>query len=316
MRKSILLAGASALLATSLAAAAPGDRWRERMAARRGADTAQAPAAPAAQAIAYGRDAKQGLDFRPAQGVQGPAPLIVFVHGGGWSRGSKDNATGAWKAAHYPKAGIAFASIDYRLVPDATVEQQAADVAAAVRALVDRAGALGIDRRHIVLMGHSAGAHLVTLVGTDPQYLRGAGLSPADIAGVVALDGAGYDVAGQLADAGPRLRQTYLAAFGSDPARQQALSPLSHARMPNTGQFLLLHVDRPDSARQSEALGAALRRAGTPVQLERVDGRGLMGHMEINRRLGDPAYPATATVDRWLAALFARPSAMLPAPGE
>jgi acetyl esterase/lipase len=306
MKRIVLLAGTAALLTTSLAVAAPGDRWRERMAERRGAGAAPAPATPAAQVIAYGRDAKQSLNFWPAQGARGPTPLIVFVHGGGWSRGSKDNATGASKVAHYPQAGYAFASIDYRLVPGATVEQQAEDVAAAVKALVDRAGTLGLDRRRIVLMGHSAGAHLVALVGTDPQYLRGAGLAPADIAGVVALDGAGYDVAAQMGKGGQRLQQTYTQAFGSDPLRQAALSPMSHVAAPNASRFLILYVDRAASARQSPALGAALRREGTSAQVESVEGRGMIGHLEINRRLGDADYPATGIVDRWLAEVFVR----------
>ena len=73
---------------------------------------------------------------------------------------------------HYPGQGYAFASINYRLVPAATVEEQASDVANAVKALIDRAGSVGVDRRRIVLMGHSAGAQLVALVGTDERYLR------------------------------------------------------------------------------------------------------------------------------------------------
>ena len=170
------------------------DRLRERMAERMGAD--EGPKAPGSETIAYGSDPLQVLDIWRAKGAKGPAPLIVYVHGGGWKRGSKDNATGRFKPVHYPEQGYAFASINYRLVPAATVEQQAADVAGAVKALVDRADTLGIDRRRIVLMGHSAGAHLVALVGTDERYLKGAGLSFADIAGVIPNDGAAYDVPG------------------------------------------------------------------------------------------------------------------------
>ena len=96
------------------------------------------------------------------------APLVIFVHGGGWKRGDKNNATGQHKARHYVRQGYAFASINYRLVPDATVEQQAADVASAVAYLRGNAQRLGIDAKLIVLMGHSAGAHLVALVGTRP----------------------------------------------------------------------------------------------------------------------------------------------------
>ena len=280
------------------------DRLRERMAERMGAD--EGPQVPGGETIAYGSDPLQVLDIWRAKGARGPAPLIVYVHGGGWKRGSKDNATGRFKPVHYPEQGYGFASINYRLVPAATVEQQAADVASAVRALIDRAGSLGIDRRRIVLMGHSAGAHLVALVGTDERYLKGAGLSFADIAGVIPNDGAAYDVPAQMKDGPPIMQATYKQAFGTDPARQQALSPTAHAAAPNAREFLLLYVQRPDGVRQAKALGDALTAGGSRVEHGSFPGEGLKGHAEINRSLGDPAYPATATVDAWLKRVFGR----------
>lgn len=309
MRKLALLAIAGgALLIGTIAAAQPEgsfrERLRERLAERVRQDQGNAPQVVTGQTIAYGADPAQRLDFWAAQGTKQPAPLVIFVHGGGWQRGSKDNATGQWKASHYPAQGYAFASIDYRLVPAATVEQQAADVAAAVKALIDRAATLGIDRRRVVLMGHSAGAQLVALIGTDEGYLRSAGLSFADLAGVIPIDGAAYDVAGQLQQAGPRMRTTYDQAFGSDPARQRLLSPTLQAGAPNARHFLLLHVQRDDGIRQTQGLAAALRQAGTSVEVASVPGQGLIGHMEINRRLGDPDYAPTATVDAWLRRVF------------
>lgn len=280
------------------------DRLRERFAERMGAD--EGPKAPGSETISYGSNALQTLDLWRAKDVKGTAPLIVFVHGGGWKRGSKDNATGQFKPLHYPAEGYAFASINYRLVPDARVEQQAADVAAAVKALVDRADTLGIDRRRIVLMGHSAGAHLVALVGTDERYLKGAGLSFADIAGVIPIDGAAYDVPTQMKDGPPIMQKTYAQAFGDDPARQQSLSPTLRAAAPNAPQFLLLYVQRPDGVRQAEALDKALVAGGSKVERGSFPGEGLQGHAEINRRLGDPAYAPTATVDAWLKRVFKR----------
>lgn len=279
------------------------DRLRERIAERMGAD--EGPKVPGGETISYGSNALQNLDIWRAKDANGPAPLVVFVHGGGWKRGSKDNATGQYKPVHYPQLGYAFASINYRLVPDATVEQQAADVAAAVRALIDRAGALNIDRRRIVIMGHSAGAHLVALVGTDEKYLRGAGLSFSDIAGVIPIDGAAYDVPAQMKDGPPIMQATYKQAFGTDPARQKALSPTLQAPRPNAPQFLLLYVQRPDGVRQAEALGKALAAGGSKVERGSFPGEGLQGHAEINRRLGDSTYAPTATVDAWLKQVFA-----------
>lgn len=305
MKTRLMLAtGAAAMILAGMAEARPGDRLRQRIAERAAQANAGAPQAPRPQTIAYGTDPLQSLDFWQAQGTGGPAPLVLYVHGGGWQRGSKSTAASRWSPVHFPSRGYAYASIDYRLVPQATVEEQAGDVARALRALVDRADALGIDRRRVVLIGHSAGAHLVALVGTDERYLKAAGLSFADLRGVIPNDGAAYDVPAQMTDGPPVMQQTYRQAFGTDPARQRALSPTLQAAAPNAPAFLLLHVQRPDGVRQAKALGAALAAAGTAVEFGSFPGEGLMGHMEINRRLGDPGYAATATVDAWLERVF------------
>lgn len=253
----------------------------------------------------YGGDALQKLDFYRAKSDSKRAPLLVFVHGGGWKRGDKRNATGTDKVTHYTGLGYHLATINYRLVPAATVEQQGADVAAAIAYLLNNAEKLGIDRSRVVLMGHSAGAHLSALVGSDPQYLRGAGLELDALSGVIPIDGAAYDVPTQMTEGAKIMNQTYVQAFGNDAARQKALSPFWHAQGPNAPAFLILHVDREDGKRQSEALADALRKAGTNVQLNAFEGKGLKGHADINRRLGDPAYPATPVVDAWLKVVFA-----------
>ena len=274
---------------------------RERMGDRRASQQARA-STERAELISYGTDPLQQLDFYAASASN--APLVLFVHGGGWKRGDKASATGAYKAAHYTGLGYHFASINYRLVPSATVEQQAADVASALAELLRQADTLGIDRDRVVLMGHSAGAHLVALVGTDPQYLAGAGLTFKDVAGVIPLDGAGYEVPSQMGENRRLLGDTYEQAFGTDPSRQRALSPTHHAAAPNAPAFLVLHVERADAKRQSEGLAAALRSAGTQVELHVLEGRGLRGHRQINQELGNPDYPATSIVDAWLEARF------------
>lgn len=254
---------------------------------------------PPTQTLAYGSDPLQALDLWVPEGTR-PAPLVLFVHGGGWSRGSKDNAGSRAMPGHMLAQGYAFASINYRLVPSASVEQQAGDVAAALAHLLGRAEALGIDPTRVVITGHSAGAHLVALVGTDERYLKAAGLSFADLRGVIPNDGAAYDIAAQLTDAGPMMKDTYTQAFGTDPARHAALSPTLHAAAPNAPAFLLLHVQRKDGVAQNRALADALKRAGTPVEIGSFPGDGLRGHAEINRRLGEPDYPATPVMDAWL----------------
>ncbi|RVT95155.1 alpha/beta hydrolase [Sphingomonas crocodyli] len=275
---------------------------RERMAARMKSDPA-----PGATEYAYGVDPQQKLDLWKPKGATKPTPLVLFVHGGGWKRGDKNDATGADMVGHLTGQGYAVASINYRLVPAASVEKQAQDVAAAIAWARDNAAKIGVDPGRIVIMGHSAGAHLVALVGTDERWLEALGLTEGAVRGVIALDGAAYDVPSQLDQAGPMMRNTYEQAFGTDIARQRALSPTAHAAGPNAPAFLILHIDRADGKAQSDALGAALAKSGTPAEVKAIDGKGLRGHMEINRELGQASYPATAIVDNWLKGIFAAP---------
>ena len=250
--------------------------------------------------IAYGAGPLQRLDFTPGPGPR--APLFIFIHGGGWTFGDKRMA--GHMAAHFHGQGYAFASLNYRLVPDADPGQQAEDVAAAIAQLVRDAGRLGIDPQRIILSGHSAGAHLAALVGTDPRYLAAHRLPISTLAGIVLLDGAGYDVPAQMARGGPLLRRMYARAFGDDPAFQARVSPTLQAAAPNAGRFLILHItSRPDdSGAQSLRLAEALRAAGTPAEVVAVDNT----HAEIFRLFGQPGHVATERTDAFAREVFAR----------
>lgn len=239
--------------------------------------------------IAYGADPLQKLDFYPSP--KKGAPLVIFIHGGAWMFGDKDRATAA-KPEFLTGHGFAFATIDYRLAPKVSVENEARDVAASIAALRKRAAALGFDPDRIALVGHSAGAHLAALVGTDPSYLTGAGVPIGAIKAVSLLDGAGYDVPRQIGMAGPLLRRMYLRAFGDDPAEQRALSPTLHAEAPNAGAFQIFHIaSRADSGVQADALAAALMRAGTPAQSIIVQDR---SHGQLNTMIGEAGDPTSA----------------------
>ena len=259
-------------------------------------------AVPGKQTLSYGPADLQKVEYWP--GANAHSPLVVFVHGGGWKRGDMTMMDGSAKLTDWHSHGYAVASVDYRLVPQASVEDEAADVAAATAYLRAHAATLGFDPQRIVLAGHSAGAHLVALVGTDPKWLKGAGLSLDAVRGIVPLDGAAYDVPRQVEIGAPLMGGTYKQAFGTDPARQQSLSPTFQAAKPNAPAFLILHVQRPDGIAQSEELAAALKKAGTQVEIEGFPGTGLRGHMEINRKLGEADYPATPVLDAWLARVF------------
>ena len=288
-----------ALLLTITASAQIGESLRERIANLK----LSISAAPGGEELSYGTEPLQKLDYwKP---TTPGSPVVIFVHGGGWKRGDKRMATGE-KVAHFLQQGYAFASLNYRLVPASTVEQQAQDVANAVAYLIRNAEKLGFDGKRVALIGHSAGAHLVALVGTDLSYLKQAELDGKSLRGVIPLDGAAYDVPRQIAEGGSFMQGTYLEAFGSDPERQKKLSPTAQASAPNAPAFLILHVQREDGTAQSIALGEALRKADTPAEVKGFQGQGLKGHMEINRDLGKPDYPATPVVDAWLKRILAK----------
>ncbi len=297
----IIAIAASLLFTSSLSMTVSDTIWAARSVPAATGSTTPQPGSK--QTLAYGSDKLQRLDYWPAPKMK-DAPLVVFVHGGGWKRGDKQMMDGSAKLKHWQAQGYAVASVNYRLVPANTVEEQAADVSAAVAHLKAQARTLGFDPMRIALVGHSAGAHLVALVGTDPQYLRAAGLSLDDISGIVPLDGACYDVPRQIAEGGKFMHDTYVQAFGTDPERQKRLSPALHARTPNAPEFLILHVQRKDGTQQSNELAEALKKSGTPAKVQGFPGRGLRGHAEINRKLGEPDYPATPVVDAFLKRIF------------
>ncbi|MDP9421522.1 MAG: alpha/beta hydrolase [Pseudomonadota bacterium] len=257
---------------------------------------ASSPLAPGTVEHAYGADPKQRLDLVRPAGVT-KAPVLLFIHGGGWSIGDKRHAA-APKAKHFTAKGWAFASANYRLVPQATVEQQAADIASAIAWLRVNAASQSLDPDRIVLMGHSAGAHLVALVGTDPQFLKTAGVPLSAVKGVVLLDGAGYDVPTQASAEMNIVRPMYEAAFSKDPKRQAALSPTRHAAAPNVSRWLILPIERrQDSQAQSKGLADALTRAGSSAAVVAVPGE---SHGSLNKGLGEAGDFATGQINQFL----------------
>jgi arylformamidase len=273
---------------------------RERMAARRGGGQGagggmgQYASAKISSTVVYGQDARQQVDLYTPDDAVGDAPLVVFVHGGGWQIGNRSLVQA--KPQHFKDAGYVFASAGYRLLPDAQVESQAADLGAALKALRAQAETGGFDRDTIVLMGHSAGAHLAALVASDPQY---AGDAFGAIRGVVLLDGAGYDVMTAAATPTMELPTLYKDVFGTDPARQKALSPITHVGGKDAPHWLALYVaERPGSKMQSEALMGALAKAGKDASAVAITGT---DHGRMNRELGTEAGKAqTEAVDAFL----------------
>ena len=127
--------------------------------------------------VAYGPDPAQRFDVDlPARTRQ--SPTVFYVHGGGWAFGDK-----AWQVANkrerWTQAGAFFVSTNYRMRPVADPLQQARDVARALaeaQRVVARAGG---DPDRFVLMGHSAGGHLIALLAARPELIREAGARPS-----------------------------------------------------------------------------------------------------------------------------------------
>lgn len=247
------------------------------------------------ETLGYGEDARQvaRLFTRARRG----APLIVYLHGGGWTEGNPV-AGQLGQHDHFTARGYAWATIGYRFVPSVTLEKQLTDVARGIARLrrVRR-----IDRDRIIVVGHSSGGHLAAMIGTDPRWLAAAGVPFDAVKAVVLLDPAAIDPVPLLAR-GVRDRH-FRPAFGDDPARQRDLSPLAHAAAPNAPAWAMLHdVNNPGSGYQSQQLARDLVQAGAAPVI--VEGVTETTHLRLNDDIGKPGDRATALIDGFLARIF------------
>ncbi|KAL2672289.1 hypothetical protein Neosp_012991 [[Neocosmospora] mangrovei] len=248
--------------------------------------------------MSYGDSDAQRLRFWKSKSPK--APIILFVHGGSWRVGTYLDSIGATKVHHLLDKGYAFATINYTLIPQVKVEEQVQEVANAVGFLAKNADELGYDDERVILMGHSSGAHVVTLLGTDTSYLERAGVDIGAIQAVISIDGSNYNALAEMMDCPGPVAQNMIYGLGSDPEGLRAMSPTHHARGPNARTFLLLHAQRQGDIRQAVEFAAALTAAGTEVALHVFEGEGFEGHVQMLLRLGDPEYPATSVMDSWL----------------
>jgi arylformamidase len=223
--------------------------------------------------IAYGADARQKLDlYLPARRAAQPPALVVFIHGGGWSQGDKATSS-PFMPKGYTEAGYAFASLNYRLAPAATIADMQADLAAAIVKLRTLARHYGYDGSRILLTGHSAGAHLAALLATDTRALNSAGVPLEVLRGVVLLDGAAYSLNFEVALDRPV--KNYEAVLGADRRLWPHFAPLiyvaSAQRLP---PFLLIHVkQRESSAFEAQQMAGALRKRGVRADVYAARGK-------------------------------------------
>ncbi len=226
---------------------------------------------------------------RPAR--CGPAPIVVYVHGGGFRNGDKSNKIED-KVKLFTGEGWVFASVNYRLSPDPpndragqvrypTHEQ---DVVAAVSWLKKNAPRLDGDPNRIFLVGHSSGAYITSLISTDTSFLTAAGLGTGNVRCTVSLD-TEYDAANQIAQGGSQ-EILYRNALGNDPATWSKASPVNHTRAGAARpKFLIYTQGVPRRTAQARAFASALTSGGTSASAIDVNP---LDHEAINRAVGAP----------------------------
>ncbi|MFF3501950.1 alpha/beta hydrolase fold domain-containing protein [Streptomyces sp. NPDC003247] len=207
----------------------------------------------------------------PAERPGGPpSPLVLFVHGGGWRRGRREEMgyrMRQWEPGPFARlaaAGLAVASVDYRLSGEAVFPAQLDDLAGALRWLVRRAPELGTDTGRTVVWGESAGGHLASMLAltADAPPVRGAvaWYAPSD------LTRYGDD---------PRTPEALLlgGAPADVPDRAREASPVTHVG-PGAPPFFLVHGEKDSmvDCDHSRLLAARLEEAGVPVDLWTVPG--------------------------------------------
>ena len=210
------------------------------------------------------KDKLQSLDvYSPADGKD--HPIVVWIHGGGWRKG--DKAGLQKKPQAFTDKGCVLVSINYRFIPDVPLKDMMADVAKAIRFVHGHAAEYRGDPNRIVVIGHSAGAHLAALVCTDDRYLKAEGMTLAPIKGCVPIDVSVYDLPKRLKDGGQVSPDVYTQIFGETEAAQREYSPAYHvAKDKHIPAFLILHVaDRDDTKAQSHWFASKLKDAGIAV---------------------------------------------------
>lgn len=224
------------------------------------------------------------LDLYIPDKAQGPLPLIIWVHGGGWQNGSKDGCPPLRQG--YTDRGYAVASINYRLSGHAIFPAQIEDCKAAVRWLRAHAKEYGLDPERFGVWGSSAGGHLVALLGTTGD------VKEFDV-------GANLNVSSRVQAVCDFYGPTDFVKFASTPGYEshaQATSPeaklLGGAPLENKDKaaransityvtkddppFLIVHgdQDRTVPINQSEDLHAALKQTGVSTHFHIIRGAG------------------------------------------
>lgn len=235
-------------------------------------------------------DEAQRLDlYLPQQQSDRPLPIVVWIHGGGWSAGTKADCP----AIFMVQRGYVAASVEYRFSQKARFPAQIQDCQAAIRWIRANSRKYNIDPEHIGVWGASAGGHLVALLGTaggknafakiggnDEQSDRVQAVcdwfGPADFNTVMSQSEADKTKnIFKFNTSGDPYSNLIGANLGEDHARCDAVSPVHYVSKDNP-PFLIMHgtTDALVPFAQSVELADALKNAGVQVILQRFPGSG------------------------------------------
>jgi acetyl esterase/lipase len=202
--------------------------------------------------VVYGAVGDRDLlvDIYMPDGVESP-PLVVWVHGGAWRAGGKQNPPG-----HFQEAGYALASVDFRNSPEAPFPAQVHDIKGAIRFLRAHAADYGYDASRIAVSGASSGAHLATLVGVTNGHAELEGTvgghadTSSEVQAIVSYFGAMnlQSILAQSTPFGLGLREPALEQLLGAPVDEAAAlaelaSPVAHVDAGDP-PLLLLHGDQ------------------------------------------------------------------------
>lgn len=245
-----------------------------------------------AEGVSVGRGLK--VDIYSPEGVRGgrfgrKAPVVMYVHGGGWIKGSRKKVYSQHR--WLTQKGYVFVTIDYRPVPRTDIDGQVSDVATSINWVRRNIRRYGGDGKRIVIMGHSAGAHLVSMIAAKN--------AAGPLRGVIPNDVQAYDMVAYGVVRGG-IGHPYDKAFGSKIEDWVRWSPTTYARRNrNMPPHLIMHSGSQKARRKQLATGYAnlLRSRGTRAQT--FDG-GAYSHGSIARTLGQDN-SATRAVEQFLA---------------
>ena len=227
--------------------------------------------------IEYGRvgDRALLLDVYAPEKLDKPVPGLIFIHGGGWKSGSKQDYK--LYTIRFAKHGFVAASMGYRFVQEAPFPACVEDVKCAVRWMRENAAQLNVDPDKIVVIGGSAGGHLALMAGytANMPELEGtgghAGVSSA-VAAVVDLYGPS-DFTLPKARVDSTVTNFIKKSYEEAPELYQLASPITHVKkgVPPT---LIFHgtLDHIVPISQSDLLAEKLKSVGAPYWYDCLDG--------------------------------------------